>query len=189
MDPRVADSADVGASSCPDVSDSASSLARLLSVASEISGRINAILDPDKLLNAVIPMLKEGFGFYYVHVYTLDPERRMLHLRAGYGVPGREMLARGHRIPVDADQSLVAQAARTHKPVTVNDVTTTPAFLPNSLLPDTRSELALPMIVGEDVLESSTCSTIVSMHSRRSIRMCSLRSAVRSPLRFRMRVM
>lgn len=152
MDPRVADSPDVGASSCPDVSDSAPSLARLLSAASEISGRINAILDPDELLNAVIPMLKEGFGFYYVHVYTLDPEQRMLYLRAGYGVPGREMLARGHRIPVDADQSLVAQAARTHKPVTVNDVTTTPAFLPNSLLPDTRSELALPMIVGEDVL-------------------------------------
>lgn len=152
MDPRVADSPGVGASSCPDASDSAASLARLLGVASEISGRINAILDPDELLNAVIPLLKEGFGFYYVHVYTFDREQETLYLRAGYGTPGREMLARGHRIPVDAARSLVAQAARTRKPVTVNDVTTSPAFLPNPLLPDTRSELALPMVVGDDVL-------------------------------------
>ena len=52
----------------------------------------------------------------------------------------------------DREQSLVARAARERKGVTVNDVTQAPDFLPNPLLPDTRSELAVPMIVGGKVI-------------------------------------
>lgn len=124
----------------------------LLRIASEISGRISAILDPDDLLNAVIPMLKEEFGLYYVHVYTLDLASRELRLRAGYGESGQQMLARGHKIALDTEQSLVARAARTRQPVVVNDVVQRSDFLPNPLLPDTRSELALPMVVSGEVL-------------------------------------
>jgi GAF domain-containing protein len=47
---------------------------------------------------------------------------------------------------------LVARAARERKGVTINDVTQAPDFLPNPLLPDTRSELATPMIVGGRVI-------------------------------------
>jgi GAF domain-containing protein len=131
---------------------SAGSLAGLLRAASEVSGRINAILDPDELLGTIIPLLNEEFGFYYVHIYVLDVENRMLRLRAGYGDAGRQMLDHGHKIPLDAVRSLVAQVARTRAPVVVGDVSANDAFLPNPLLPDTRSEMALPMVVGEDVL-------------------------------------
>ena len=62
------------------------------------------------------------------------------------------MVAEGRSIPLDREQSLVARAARERKGVTVNDVTQAPDFLPNPLLPDTHSELAVPMIVGENVI-------------------------------------
>ncbi|MGC9521974.1 MAG: GAF domain-containing protein [Anaerolineae bacterium] len=127
-------------------------LTTLLRIASEISGQVSAILDPDELLNTVIPLLKEGFGVYYAHVYTLDAERGTLRLRAGYGAPGQEMLERGHKIPLDAEKSLVARAARTRTPVVVNDVASEEDWLPNPLLPETKSELALPMVVGDEVL-------------------------------------
>jgi PAS domain S-box-containing protein len=128
------------------------SVAALLRIASEISGRVNAILDPDLLLQTVIPLLKEGFGLYYAHVYILDEPKRMLRLRAGYGEAGEAMLAKGHRIPLDAERSLVARAARTRKPVVVDDVATAPDHLANPLLPETQSELAVPMVVGNEVL-------------------------------------
>ncbi|MGC9468222.1 MAG: GAF domain-containing protein [Anaerolineae bacterium] len=128
------------------------SVTSLLRIASEISGKVAAILDSDELLNTVIPLLKEGFGLYYAHVYLLDAESRELRLRAGYGEAGQAMRRRGHKIPLDAERSLVAQAARTRKPVVVNDVMQHPGFLPNALLPDTKSELALPMVVGDEVL-------------------------------------
>jgi GAF domain-containing protein len=62
------------------------------------------------------------------------------------------MLAKGFSIPLNREQSLVARAARERKGVTVNDVTQAPDFLPNPLLPNTRSELAVPLITGDTVL-------------------------------------
>jgi PAS domain S-box-containing protein len=130
----------------------AQSPATLLRIASEISGKVNAILEPDLLLQTVIPLLKEGFDLYYAHVYILDEPRRLLRLRAGYGEAGEAMLAKGHRIPLDAERSLVARAARTREPVVVDDVTAAPDFLANPLLPETLSEMAVPMVVGDEVL-------------------------------------
>src|SRR6185436_18474703 len=75
-----------------------------------------------------------------------------LVLSSGAGEVGRQMVAEGRSISLDREQSLVARAARERKGVTVNDVTQAPDFLPNPLLPNTRSELAVPMIVGGNVI-------------------------------------
>ncbi|MDY0020754.1 MAG: PAS domain S-box protein, partial [Anaerolineae bacterium] len=123
-----------------------------LNTAADISTQVNTVLDPDILLEQVIPLIKERFGLYYVHVYTVDEVEGVLKLRAGYGEPGRIMLERGHSIPLDAEKSLVARAARTKEMVLVDDVRADPEFLPNPLLPDTKSEVAVPMIVGDQVL-------------------------------------
>ena len=66
--------------------------------------------------------------------------------------PGRQMVAEGRSIPLSREQSLVARAAREKAGVTVNDVTQAQDFLPNPLLPNTRSELAVPMIVAGRVI-------------------------------------
>jgi signal transduction histidine kinase len=65
---------------------------------------------------------------------------------------GRQLVAQRHTIPAALEQSLVARAARTQQPVVVNDVRADPGFLPNPLLPATRSELALPLVVGSRLL-------------------------------------
>ncbi len=57
------------------------------------------------------------------------------------------MKANGHFISLDNPNSLVVRAALERQAVIVNDVTAAPNFLPNVLLPGTRSELALPMVV------------------------------------------
>ncbi|GAB4496507.1 MAG: hypothetical protein OHK003_01880 [Anaerolineales bacterium] len=62
------------------------------------------------------------------------------------------MAAEKRSIPLNREQSLVARAAREQRGVTVNDVTQSPDFLPNPLLPDTHSELAVPMVVGNTLI-------------------------------------
>lgn len=62
------------------------------------------------------------------------------------------MAAEKRSIPLHREQSLVARAAREGKGVIVNDVTEVPDFLSNPLLPDTRSEMAVPMIVAGKVI-------------------------------------
>jgi len=65
---------------------------------------------------------------------------------------GRVLRERGHSIPLTAEKSLVARAARTREPMVVEDTTIESDFMPNPLLPQTRSEIALPLIVGDRVL-------------------------------------
>jgi signal transduction histidine kinase len=85
-------------------------------------------------------------------VYLLDAASQTLVLAAGAGEPGRAMKARGHNISFHNEHSLVAGAARSRRSVVVNDVTKSPHFLPNPLLPDTRSEMSIPLVVGERLL-------------------------------------
>lgn len=123
-----------------------------LQIASEVSSQVTTILDPTALLETVVPLVQERFGLYHLHVYTLEPDSEMLVMRVGSGTAGRIMREQGHKIALHQEPSLVAKAARTKSVVRVDDVTQDPSWLPNLLLPDTRSELAIPMVVGDDVV-------------------------------------
>lgn len=125
---------------------------KALATVAEISTAASTILETGKLLQDVVDLSKERFGFYHAHIYLLDETGEALVLASGAGEPGRKMVAEGRSIPLDREQSLVARAAREKKGVIVNDVTEAPDFLPNPLLPNTRSELAVPMLVGEQVI-------------------------------------
>ncbi len=123
-----------------------------LRTAANVAGQITTVLDVDELLAQVVTLLKESFDLYHVHIYTFDSLIEDLVMRAGYGEPGRVMKESGHRIPLSREQSLVARAARTRQSVIVDDVTQTVDFMPNPLLPETRSEVAVPLMIGEKIL-------------------------------------
>lgn len=125
---------------------------RDLATVAEVGTATATILDSKRLLQEVVDLTKERFGLYHAHIYLLDDEGKNLVLAAGAGEAGRVMVAEGRSIPLDREQSLVARAARERKGVIVNDVTQAPDFLPNPLLPNTRSESAVPMIVGGNVI-------------------------------------
>lgn len=125
---------------------------KALSTVAEISTSASTSLETDKLLQQIVDLAKESFELYHAHIYLLDESGTSLVLTSGAGEAGKQMVAKGHSIPLDREQSLVARAAREGKGVTVNDVTAAPDFLPNPLLPDTRSELAVPMMAGKDII-------------------------------------
>lgn len=68
----------------------------------------------------------------------------------GTGDVGQTMLARGHQI--SKGRGLVGRAAETGVPVLVSDVSKADGWLPNPLLPYTRSEMAVPILAGDRVL-------------------------------------
>ncbi len=120
--------------------------ANQLRTAAETASRLSAILDPGVLLDETVHLMRDRFDLYHVHVYLLDPATGDLVVAAGTGEPGRALVAQGHHIPQSAARSLVARAARTREVVLVDDVAADAAFLPNPLLPETRSEVAVPLI-------------------------------------------
>jgi HAMP domain-containing protein len=118
----------------------------------EVGTATATIMQPQRLLQEVVELTKERFNLYHSHIYLLDEKGENLVLTAGAGEPGRIMSAEKRSIPLNSEQSLVARAARERKGVTVNDVTQAPDFLPNPLLPNTHSELAVPMIVSGNLI-------------------------------------
>jgi PAS domain S-box-containing protein len=123
-----------------------------LETVAQVSTAALNILDTTELLQTVVDLTKDRFDLYHAHIYLLDEITDALVLVAGAGEVGPQMVAEGWKIPFEQEQSLVARAARTRQGVIVNDVSEVPNWLPNPLLPNTRSEMAVPLLVGERVL-------------------------------------
>jgi serine phosphatase RsbU (regulator of sigma subunit) len=119
---------------------------REIKAVANLSGRLNAILDFDQLLQVLVDQVQERFGYYYVYVYLLDDERQQLVMQAGVGEAGKKMKAQGHKIPLAAKTSLAARATRLGEVVSVDNVRDAEDWLPNSLLPNTCSEMVVPII-------------------------------------------
>lgn len=118
----------------------------LLRTAAEAAGRLSAILDPAQLLPETVELLVQRFALHHVHIYVYEPESRSLIVRAGSGYVGRRLFSRGHRISLDAARSLVARAGSRREIINVPDVRSGELYVHNPLLPDSRSELALPLL-------------------------------------------
>lgn len=125
---------------------------RRLELAATLGERLSAILDFNQLLNELVNQVKESFEYYHAHVYIIDENRQYLVMTAGAGEAGAKMKASGHRIALNAPTSLVARAARTGQIVWVDNVRQADDWLPNPLLPNTYSEMAVPIIVGKQVV-------------------------------------
>ncbi|NJO85023.1 MAG: GAF domain-containing protein, partial [Blastochloris sp.] len=119
-----------------------------LQIVADISTAVSSVLRLDDLLPQVVELVRSRFDLYHSQIYLLDEAGENLVLTVGSGDAGRQMRERGHQIPLQRLNSLVARCAREGRGVISNDVTQEPDFLPNQFLPETRAEMALPMIVG-----------------------------------------
>ena len=87
-----------------------------LQTVAQVSTAASTILDPQELLQTVVDLGKSSFDLYHAHIYLLDKSGENLVLTAGAGEVGQQMVAQGWQVPMDAEQSLVAQAVRDRPP-------------------------------------------------------------------------
>jgi signal transduction histidine kinase/HAMP domain-containing protein len=123
---------------------------RALQTSAEISRRITTILELDELLHFVVHQIQQEFGFYHVHIYLIDRETDELVMAEGYGEVGRQLRAKEHRLQMG--QGIVGTTASTAIHFLSNNVDEVLNFVRNPLLPNTHSELAVPLRKGEQVL-------------------------------------
>jgi GAF domain-containing protein/HAMP domain-containing protein len=124
---------------------------RGLELAAEVGRSVSQVRGLDDMLNDAAELIREQFDLYYVQVYLANPAQSALVLQSGTGTVGKELLSRGHRLPIDAS-SLNGRAAIEKQPVVIADTANAASFRPNPLLPDTSSEMAVPLMIGERVV-------------------------------------
>ncbi len=125
--------------------DSQAQYTRRLGTVATLGERLSAILDFDQLLAEMVNQVKESFDYYHAHVYITDNNHQNLVMTAGAGEAGAAMKTKGHQISLNAPTSLVARAARTGEIISIDNVREAEDWLPNPLLPDTYSEMAIPI--------------------------------------------
>ena len=123
---------------------------RALATSTEVSRRLSTILDRDQLVREVVDQMQSAFGYYHTQIYLTDPTGKSLVMAGGTGEAGAIMVARGHSIL--KGKGLVGRSAETNSIVLVSDTGSDPDWLPNPLLPETKSELAVPIAVGDQVI-------------------------------------
>ncbi len=122
---------------------------KALATSAEVSRRLASILDPQQLADAVVNQVQSAFNYYYAQIYLFDQAGENLVLTAGTGEAGAEMMRRGHSLP--KGRGLVGRAAETKESILVSDTSQDSGWLPNELLPDTKAEAVVPIVIGDKV--------------------------------------
>jgi len=133
------------------ISDSLSRTNRLLEGSSNIGQSVNENLDMQSLLDDTVNTVRDEFDFYHVQVFLIDDEYKYANLVASTGDAGRQLLARNHRLPVGS-QSVIGRVAQVGEPVIAQNTDVDTVHALNELLPDTRAELALPLIDSGNII-------------------------------------
>jgi signal transduction histidine kinase len=116
-----------------------------------VGHRITSILDLDTLLQQVVELIKERYGYYFVGILLLDDSGEYVTVRAGTGEPGHILREQGFRLKA-GEEGIIGWVAKHRRAARVNDVSQDSRYLHLDLIPDTRSELVLPLVMGGTML-------------------------------------
>ncbi len=122
-----------------------------LEASAQVGRAIASILNVDGLLAEVVNLIRDRFGFYHAGIFLLDESGEWAVLRQATGEAGQRMLARQHQLAVGG-QSIVGWVTGNRQPRVALDVGTDAVHFKNPDLPHTRSEMALPLVVGDRLL-------------------------------------
>ena len=119
----------------------------LLKAVAEVGKGITSYRNLSELLQQTTYLIHDNFGFYHVGVFLLDDRREYAVLTASNSEGGQRMLARKHQLKV-GETGIVGYVTEAVKARIALDVGLDAVFFNNPDLPETRSEMALPLVVG-----------------------------------------
>jgi signal transduction histidine kinase len=106
-------------------------------------------LEPDQLMKDTVEFLQRVFGYYHIQIYIIDFEKESLVARHGAGVIGNQLGEQKYSLPIGS--GTIGHVAETGKPFFTNNVEGVVFFVRNPLLPDTHSEMVLPIKINNNV--------------------------------------
>lgn len=122
-----------------------------LTLIAEVSKTVSSSLELRKLMRNVADLIHDRYGYPYVHLFTVHPNRRMIEYQAGSGVRSQDLA--GYTLSLDDAQGIIPWVAREGKTILANDVQQDAHYRPSPLPPeDTNSELCVPLLYDNTVV-------------------------------------
>jgi GAF domain-containing protein/HAMP domain-containing protein len=122
-----------------------------LRLSNEVGRIASTILDPETVITKVVNLITQSFDYYYSAIFIVSGNGRWADLKDASGSAGAILKARHHRLQVGSN-SLVGAAITTREPQVALDVGASAVRFNNPLLPNTRSEIAIPLMMGDRVI-------------------------------------
>jgi len=123
----------------------------LMETAGEIAHQISMETDQENLMRTTIQLIRERLGYYHAGIFLMDEADEYAVLVSALGEAGEKMLAQGHRLK-KGEEGIVGNVVARGEARIALDVGKDAVHFKNPLLPLTRSEIALPIKIGERVL-------------------------------------
>jgi GAF domain-containing protein len=124
---------------------------RQIRTASDVARVVTSTPTLDELLRKAVELIRDRFGYYHVSIFLIDEAGENAILRESTGDVGQALIAKGHSLAVGS-QSIIGWVSANNNPRIASDVGQDPIHFSNELLPETRSEAAVPLQVSGQVL-------------------------------------
>jgi PAS domain S-box-containing protein len=115
-----------------------------------INQDLAASADPPQMMRDVVTLLQKAFDYFYVQIYIRDPETGDFVVRADSGKIGQRILDQGYHVP--PGEGIIGYVAETGLPFFTNDVDEVAFRIQDPLLPETKSQLVVPIRTGGQLL-------------------------------------
>jgi GAF domain-containing protein len=145
-----------------------------LRLVAEVANSAASVQELEQLLPTISELISQRFGVFHTGIFLLDDSREFAILRAASSESGQKLLMRGHRLQVGS-QGIVSFVAATGNPRIALDLEMKSSGYSDSDLPETRSEIALPLkIIGETIGVLDLQSTEPNEFSQEDIEILSI---------------
>ena len=125
-----------------------------LTAVAEVGRKVTSILDLQQLLSQVVELIRSRFGYYHAQIFLVEKDKHRAYFKASSGSDLNEKWQREKRSMRIGREGIISWVAEHGDVLLANDVSAEPRYVPDDprLLPDTRAELAVPLIMEGEVL-------------------------------------
>ena len=125
---------------------------RQLNLVREVSTQIANVLNVDELAARVTSLIQKTFNYYYVAIFTLNPNSKFLRFRSSAVAPRKEKKKASIALEVEIGQGLIGESAKSGEQIVCDDVRSDARYRFIDSLPETQSEVVIPLKIEDRIL-------------------------------------
>ena len=120
-----------------------------LTLVRQVSTQLATVMDVDELAKRVTQLIQQTFKYYYVAVFTVDVGNDVLHFRSSAGGAPVDLDHDAPKLEIKLGEGLIGSVAQSGEEVVCGNVEAEPRFRFLAALPETKSEIVLPLVVDD----------------------------------------